>query len=122
MRIYARAYILMLLSTQLFGNKNRNWLHLRWLAYVAKLNELGNYSWGSVVLSWLYRSVCQVANRNTTSATTFLDILTAFDIEVVWIQHIYFFIGIQVSFNVGELSTDLKCQGAETYSDSACIR
>ncbi|XP_072066438.1 serine/threonine-protein phosphatase 7 long form homolog [Arachis hypogaea] len=34
-RIYARAYIMMLLSTQLFGDKSANRVHLRWLPFVA---------------------------------------------------------------------------------------
>ncbi|QHO02938.1 uncharacterized protein DS421_13g428040 [Arachis hypogaea] len=54
-RRYARAYMMMLLSTQLFGNKSGTHLHIRWLPYVAKLEDMGQYSWGSTALSWLYR-------------------------------------------------------------------
>ncbi|RYR78494.1 hypothetical protein Ahy_A01g003314 isoform C [Arachis hypogaea] len=54
-RIYARAYIMMLLSSQLFADKNANRVHLRWLPYVASLEDLGRYSWGSAALAWLYR-------------------------------------------------------------------
>ncbi|RYQ83682.1 hypothetical protein Ahy_B10g102460 [Arachis hypogaea] len=43
-RICARAYIMMLLSTQLFGDKSGNWVHIRWLPFVARLNDMGNYS------------------------------------------------------------------------------
>ncbi|QHO28340.1 uncharacterized protein DS421_7g215830 [Arachis hypogaea] len=39
-------------------------VHLRWLPYVADLDGLGKYSWGSATLSWLYRCLCRVANRN----------------------------------------------------------
>ncbi|RYQ89206.1 hypothetical protein Ahy_B09g095969 isoform E [Arachis hypogaea] len=42
-RRYARAYIMMLL---------------------ARLEEMGSYSWGSAALAWLYRCMCRVANRN----------------------------------------------------------
>ncbi|RYR29285.1 hypothetical protein Ahy_B01g053651 [Arachis hypogaea] len=52
---YARAYIMMLLGTQLFGDKSGTHLHIRWLPYVAKLEDMGGYSWGSAALSWLYR-------------------------------------------------------------------
>ncbi|QHO41936.1 uncharacterized protein DS421_5g150080 [Arachis hypogaea] len=52
-RIYTRAYILMLLSSQLFVDKNANRVHLRWLPYLASLDELGRYSWGSTALTWL---------------------------------------------------------------------
>ncbi|XP_025703146.1 serine/threonine-protein phosphatase 7 long form homolog [Arachis hypogaea] len=50
-RIYARAYIMMLLSTQLFGDKSANWIHIRWLPFVANLDEMGRYSWGSAAWS-----------------------------------------------------------------------
>ncbi|RYQ88443.1 hypothetical protein Ahy_B09g095630 isoform A [Arachis hypogaea] len=49
-RIYARAHIMMLLSTQLFGDKSENWVHIRWLPFVARLDEMGTYSW--VRLRW----------------------------------------------------------------------
>ncbi|RYR51763.1 hypothetical protein Ahy_A06g026741 [Arachis hypogaea] len=51
-RIYARAYILMLLSSQLFADKNANRVYLRWLPYLASMDELGRYSWGSAALAW----------------------------------------------------------------------
>ncbi|RYR38545.1 hypothetical protein Ahy_A09g043594 [Arachis hypogaea] len=51
-RIYARAYIMMLLSSQLFAEKNANRIHLRWLPYLASLDDLGRYSWGSAALAW----------------------------------------------------------------------
>ncbi|RYR44775.1 hypothetical protein Ahy_A08g041052 isoform B [Arachis hypogaea] len=43
-RIYARAYILMLLSSQLFADKNANRVHLCWLPYLASLDELGRWA------------------------------------------------------------------------------
>ncbi|RYR54633.1 protein MAIN-LIKE 2-like [Arachis hypogaea] len=63
-RRYASAYIMMLLSTQLFGDKSGTRLHIRWLPYVARLEDMGQYSWGSAVLSWLYRCMCRVTNKN----------------------------------------------------------
>ncbi|XP_020992614.1 serine/threonine-protein phosphatase 7 long form homolog [Arachis duranensis] len=63
-QVYARGYIMMLLSTMLFGDKSGARVHLRWLPYVADLDGLGKYSWGSATLSWLYRCLCRVANRN----------------------------------------------------------
>ncbi|RYQ83732.1 hypothetical protein Ahy_B10g102539 [Arachis hypogaea] len=45
-RQYARVYIMMLLLTQLFGDKSGTRLHIRWLPYVARLEDLGRYSWG----------------------------------------------------------------------------
>ncbi|RYQ93303.1 hypothetical protein Ahy_B09g099573 [Arachis hypogaea] len=66
-RIYARVYIMMLLSTQLFGDKSGNRVHIRWLPFVARLDDMGSFSWGSVALAWLYRCMCRVANRNVTN-------------------------------------------------------
>ncbi|RYR68715.1 hypothetical protein Ahy_A03g015195 [Arachis hypogaea] len=63
-RRYARAYIMMLLGTQLFGDKSGNRIHIRWLLYVARLEEMGTYSWGSAALAWLYRCMYRVANRH----------------------------------------------------------
>ncbi|RYR35130.1 hypothetical protein Ahy_A10g050267 [Arachis hypogaea] len=50
-RRYARAYIMMLFSTQLFGDKSGTCMHIRWLPYVARLEDMGRYSWGSATLS-----------------------------------------------------------------------
>ncbi|RYR72605.1 hypothetical protein Ahy_A02g006832 isoform A [Arachis hypogaea] len=54
-RRFARAYIMMLLGTQLFADKSGNRIHIRWLPYVARLEEMGRYSWASAALAWLYR-------------------------------------------------------------------
>ncbi|XP_025673146.1 protein MAIN-LIKE 1-like [Arachis hypogaea] len=48
----------------LFADKSGNRIHIRWLPYVARLEEMGGYSWGSAALAWLYRCMCQVANRH----------------------------------------------------------
>ncbi|RYR69443.1 hypothetical protein Ahy_A03g015997 [Arachis hypogaea] len=66
-RIYACAYIIMLLSTQLFGDKSANQVHIQWLSFVARLDEMSSYNWGPAVLAWLYRCMCRVANRNVTN-------------------------------------------------------
>ncbi|QHO21148.1 uncharacterized protein DS421_11g344170 [Arachis hypogaea] len=63
-RRFNRAYIMMLLSTQLFADKSGNHIHIRWLPFVARLEEMGGYSWGSATLAWLYRCMCRVANRH----------------------------------------------------------
>ncbi|XP_025674197.1 protein MAIN-LIKE 1-like [Arachis hypogaea] len=63
-RRYARAYIMMLLGTQLFADKSSNRIQIRWLPYVARLEDMGGYSWGSAAHSWLYRCMCCMANRH----------------------------------------------------------
>ncbi|RYR76245.1 hypothetical protein Ahy_A01g000853 [Arachis hypogaea] len=74
-RIYACAYILMLLSSQLFADKNANRVHLRWLPYLASLDDLGRYSWGSAALAWLYRCLCRGTNRNVVNLAGPLQLL-----------------------------------------------
>ncbi|QHN80968.1 uncharacterized protein DS421_20g682780 [Arachis hypogaea] len=74
-RIYARAYITMLLPTQLFMDKSANRVHLHWLPFVARLDDMGSYSWGAAALAWLYRCMCRVANRNVTNLAGPLQLL-----------------------------------------------
>ncbi|RYR17668.1 hypothetical protein Ahy_B03g062364 [Arachis hypogaea] len=45
-RRYARVYIMMLLGTQLFADKSGNPIHIRWLPYVARLEDMGGYRLG----------------------------------------------------------------------------
>ncbi|RYR77256.1 hypothetical protein Ahy_A01g001707 [Arachis hypogaea] len=63
-RRFARTYIMMLLGTQLFADKSGNRIHIIWLPYVARLEEMGSYSWESAALAWLYRCMCRVENRH----------------------------------------------------------
>ncbi|RYQ95117.1 hypothetical protein Ahy_B08g090145 [Arachis hypogaea] len=49
-RRYVRAYIMMLLSTQFFGDKSGTSLHIRWLPYIARLEDTGRYIWGTSLL------------------------------------------------------------------------
>ncbi|QHO13563.1 uncharacterized protein DS421_15g516570 [Arachis hypogaea] len=65
--ICARTYIMMLLSTQLFGDKSANRVHIWWLSFVANLDDMGSYIWGTATLAWLYRCMCRVTNRNITN-------------------------------------------------------
>ncbi|RYR44002.1 hypothetical protein Ahy_A08g040385 [Arachis hypogaea] len=64
---------MMLLSTQLFGDKSGNQVYIRWLPFVAKLDEMGSYSWASATLAWLYRCIVIWALR-----------LSVLDFMVIW--------------------------------------
>ncbi|XP_072087060.1 serine/threonine-protein phosphatase 7 long form homolog [Arachis hypogaea] len=74
-RIYAHGYIMMLLLTQLFMDKSGNRVHLWWLPFVARFDDIGSYSWGTAALAWLYRCMCRVANRNITNLAGPLQLL-----------------------------------------------
>ncbi|RYR26886.1 hypothetical protein Ahy_B02g061191 [Arachis hypogaea] len=44
----------------LFGDR----LQTHWLPYVARLEDMGQYSWGFAALSWSFKCMCRVANKN----------------------------------------------------------
>ncbi|RYR33214.1 hypothetical protein Ahy_A10g047772 [Arachis hypogaea] len=44
-------------------------MRIRWLPYVVILEDMGGYSWGSAALSWLYRCLCRVANKNVPTSS-----------------------------------------------------
>ncbi|RYR78989.1 hypothetical protein Ahy_A01g003847 [Arachis hypogaea] len=52
-----------------------NWVHIWWLPFVARLDDMGSYSWGSAALAWLYRCMCRVPNRNVTNLAGPLQLL-----------------------------------------------
>ncbi|RYQ89679.1 hypothetical protein Ahy_B09g096198 isoform D [Arachis hypogaea] len=56
-RRYGRAYIMMLLSTQFFGDKSGTCLHIRWLPYVARLEDMIDIV-GDLLLSHCYIGAC----------------------------------------------------------------
>ncbi|MED6196948.1 hypothetical protein PIB30_052136 [Stylosanthes scabra] len=51
----ARAYITILLSTALFEDNTVARVHLRWLPFMDRIDDLGGYNWGSAALTWPYR-------------------------------------------------------------------
>ncbi|RYR67740.1 hypothetical protein Ahy_A03g014131 isoform B [Arachis hypogaea] len=63
-RRYARAYIMMLLSMQFFRDKSGTRMHIWWLPYMERLEDMDRYSWGSATLSWLYRCLYLVDNKH----------------------------------------------------------
>ncbi|RYR55473.1 hypothetical protein Ahy_A06g030684 [Arachis hypogaea] len=74
-RRYVRAYIMMLLGIQLFVDKSGNRIHIRWLPYMARLEDMGGYSWGSAALAWLYWYMCRVVNRHVVKLASPLQLL-----------------------------------------------
>ncbi|RYR56985.1 hypothetical protein Ahy_A05g022724 [Arachis hypogaea] len=54
-RRYARAYIMMLLGTQLFVDKSGNRIHIMCLSYIARLEDMGGPT-GYDTFSWLLAS------------------------------------------------------------------
>ncbi|RYR02962.1 hypothetical protein Ahy_B06g081799 isoform B [Arachis hypogaea] len=82
-RIYTRAYILMLLSSQLFADKNANRVHFRWLPYLTSMDNLERYSWGSAALAWwaIYLLTNDAGDQRVVSARLCLDRLLDRDVS-----------------------------------------
>ena len=59
-----RIYILLLFACLLFPDTNGNTIHLMYLPLLADFNKIGRYSWGSAVLSHLYRNLCRCAKKD----------------------------------------------------------
>nr|XP_025637000.1 protein MAIN-LIKE 2-like [Arachis hypogaea] len=100
MRIYARAYIMMLLSSQLFADKNANRVHLRWLPYLASLDDLGRYSWGSAALAWwaTFMSRNDPGDQRLVSAHLSLDRLRVHDF--VWEPYSFAEVGAVIHLEI----------------------
>ncbi|KAH1074440.1 hypothetical protein J1N35_026768 [Gossypium stocksii] len=58
----ARAYIMHIIGGVLMPNSNNNRVHLQYLPLLADLRSVRSYSWGSAVLSMLYRELCRTTD------------------------------------------------------------
>ncbi|KAH1084215.1 hypothetical protein J1N35_023976 [Gossypium stocksii] len=58
----ARAYIMHIIGGVLMPNSNNNRVHLQYLPLLADLRRVRSYSWGSAVLSMLYRELCRTTD------------------------------------------------------------
>ncbi|BAH93074.1 Os05g0319000 [Oryza sativa Japonica Group] len=65
---YARAYILHLLGGVLFPDAGGDIASAIWIPLVANLGDLGRFSWGSAVLAWTYRQLCEACCRQAPSS------------------------------------------------------
>ncbi|KAL9673647.1 hypothetical protein QQ045_029908 [Rhodiola kirilowii] len=63
---YARAYMLVMLGSSLLPDSSGNDVSLHYLPLLADLNAISGYSWGAVVLSYLYRMLCNACESTHT--------------------------------------------------------
>ncbi|MED6118964.1 hypothetical protein PIB30_007854 [Stylosanthes scabra] len=63
-RRHAQAYIMLLLSIQLFGYKMGARVPVWWIPFGDKLDDLEQYLWGSTAFAWLYMNLCRASKRN----------------------------------------------------------
>ncbi|KAL8239234.1 hypothetical protein R6Q59_015801 [Mikania micrantha] len=61
----ARIIILLLIGGTLFPETTSNWVNVKYLNHIEDLSACGELSWGSAVLSILYRNLCKATNINT---------------------------------------------------------
>ncbi|KAL0283481.1 UNVERIFIED_CONTAM: hypothetical protein Sangu_2886300, partial [Sesamum angustifolium] len=60
---YAHAVVLLLLGGTMYPDSSENLVSLLYLAKLDDIVEVRNYSWGSVVLSFLYRELCNATTK-----------------------------------------------------------
>ena len=62
---HARAYILHMIFTQLFLDYSKKKVYVRWVTLLEDFDICGAMSWGSVVLTYLYRFLYSVSIMQT---------------------------------------------------------
>ena len=62
---YARIAILCILGGHYLADNSDNFVKLMYLPLLRDLDACGRLSWGSAVLAWLYRCLCQAARWGT---------------------------------------------------------
>ncbi|MBA0761433.1 hypothetical protein Gotri_024085, partial [Gossypium trilobum] len=72
---YARAYILEMIGGYLMPDLSQNLIHLKWLLKLVDFRSAGELSWGSVMLSILYREMCRATKPNKTKIRGCLSLL-----------------------------------------------
>ncbi|CAO2037609.1 unnamed protein product [Urochloa humidicola] len=66
---YARAWLWQLIGGFLFPDSQGNTLSWMWLPIIGQdWDNIGTYSWGSAVLAWLYRQLCDACKRSGDNA------------------------------------------------------
>eukprot|EP00256_Glycine_max_P068120 XP_025982715.1 serine/threonine-protein phosphatase 7 long form homolog [Glycine max] len=66
-RRFARALILRFIGGVLFVDKSSNKVSLRYLQFLRDFEECGRYAWGTAVLDFLYREMCNATDYKTKS-------------------------------------------------------
>ena len=61
---HTRRYLLYLIGGFLFPNTTGLYVHNSWLYLLRDFNETRKYSWGSAVLAYLYRGLCEASHPN----------------------------------------------------------
>ncbi|RYR73050.1 hypothetical protein Ahy_A02g007330 [Arachis hypogaea] len=71
---YVRCHIFCLLGTTLFMDKLTAYAHSKYLPLLQNFYQIGSYSWGSVCLTHLYRSLCRASRYDCKEMDSPLDL------------------------------------------------
>lgn len=63
----ARAVILYFINSRLFADHSKGRFSLKFLPFLSDFRQCGYYSWGSAILSYLYRELSNVALQKSNS-------------------------------------------------------
>ncbi|XP_072058035.1 serine/threonine-protein phosphatase 7 long form homolog [Arachis hypogaea] len=63
-RRYVKCHIMLLIGTILFGDKSGATVHWKFLSLLRDFGSIGQYSWGSACLAYLYRALCRASRFN----------------------------------------------------------
>ncbi|KAL8493935.1 hypothetical protein ACS0TY_024913 [Phlomoides rotata] len=64
---YARGCVLLMLVSYMIPDSSRSHVSLLYLQAIENIAEAGTYSWGSAVLAYLYRELCNAADSQKTT-------------------------------------------------------
>ncbi|WOH04457.1 hypothetical protein DCAR_0623866 [Daucus carota subsp. sativus] len=62
--IHTQAYLFVVVGAVLFPTTSRNMVHPRYLRHLRRLREIPTWSWGSAVLSYLYRGLYHATQKD----------------------------------------------------------
>ncbi|KAH0634943.1 hypothetical protein KY284_037729 [Solanum tuberosum] len=71
----SRLYMFVILGGILFPNTSRNLISLQYLAFLDPIHDVGKYSWGSAVLTYLYRALCRASIGDVVDISGFIPLL-----------------------------------------------
>nr|XP_009612629.1 protein MAIN-LIKE 2-like [Nicotiana tomentosiformis] len=72
---HTRLLLLLMFGGVLFPNTSGNLVILRFLHHLERLDDLPGYSWGAVVLGYLYRQMCRTSMGTQRDVVVFLPLL-----------------------------------------------
>ncbi|XP_019228932.1 PREDICTED: serine/threonine-protein phosphatase 7 long form homolog [Nicotiana attenuata] len=81
---YTRLALLLLFGCVLFPDTSGSRVTMRFLHYLQQLDELPQYSWGSAILAYLYRSMCRASIGPAVDICGFLPLLQVWALQ--WIM------------------------------------